>query len=1028
MISTPSQPPAGKPLSRERYLEIVRTAAAFREFRFARQSAAIWLAAYPGDLPFRHFYAEILVKEGHAELALPILEELIQADPEYRVAVETKLKLERNLQTHPENPKNSKNQVSNRQISGDFIDDIQWIIALRGVYSSNKMDVQSIQYPTGWGEVIYEVRKTLVGISAHTGNRFSQLDDAEQRLVRVLAVKPDLDIVAVTHLEFLRAKTLAGEAPPEALDSLAEHYHKSFPACLLIALVLVERLLYGSQPEKAVALLHMCASKDVTGQVAKRLWGPDHPYQNLWPARLERNLDLPIPASVAAYFGWNRLPDGIAEPFSEPTSESSVPADLLNVVNLTTIEPDTSAPEFPAEQIIDILPENLAEIEPTTAVQTSEPFEAESKSIDPDGDGTSSNENRSTGETASPPIKDTPARLVDRPIPESLRDVQVELERLAARLRLPNLVSSDVRFPVYVILTTRHGLEKTYGNDQAGLIEKEILRLTDAVRANMKWGGILFYADEGRLLPSNQIVTKPAKYDDAWGLKLALVNLDSVLSKRGEMIGAVLIAGGPEIIPFHHLPNPVDDTDEDVPSDNPYGTRDENYFIPEWPVGRLPGAEGDTGDSFIKTIRNVAAAHATQTQSLSSQFAWWKNLFNILRNILQKRSINGYSIKSFGYTAAAWRLASFAVFRPIGDPRSMLISPAIRSSSKSKPYVVPAKRYWQRSFQKGLAKAGVKSQAGYTPGVIIPAATLGYFNLHGLANAAEWYGQSDPLESGFEGGEVPDYPVAMRPQDIGAYGQHAPLVVFSEACYGAQISGKSLDQAMAYRFLEHGTLAFAGSTCVSYGAINMPLTAADYLGNIFWNGIRQGLPAGESLRRAKIALAREMHKRQGYLDGEDQKTLISFVLFGDPLTQPLSTKSQAKGILRPQKPQRVPNTICDHSTEYAENQQLNPETLMQVKRVVERYLPGMKDARLSLRNEQVVCHQKCHLCAMKESAKAKGNPEGNEPAEIVKEKTRRPRRVVILSKQKETKSQRHYHYARLTLDEKGRVVKLVVSR
>jgi hypothetical protein len=1028
MTPTSSQPPAGKPVSRERYLEIVRTAAAFREFHFARQAATIWLAAYPGDLPFRLFYAEILVKEGHAELALPILEELTQADPEYLAAVEMKLKIERTLQSFQDHQEINQNRASNRQILSDVIDHLQWIVALRGAFSTNQKGIQVGQHPTGWGEVIYEVRKTLGEVLAQPGNQSSRLDEAEQKLAPVLAAKPDQDIVAVTHLELLRTKTLAGEAPLEALNSLAEHYHKNFPANLTCTLVLVERLLDGSQPEKAVSLLHLCASKDVTGQTARRLWGPDHPYQNLWPARLEKNLDLPIPASVAAYFGWNQLPVGISNSATQDSIESTLEAEFLGSEIPTTVEPDTRAPGFPEEQIIDIQPEVEANVNPVEEVQAAALEEAASKTIDPDPEVNPSIRNHSKAEAAPPPEQATPAKPTERPIPENLRDVQVELERLGSRLHLPDLINSDGRFPVYVILTTRHGLEKTFGNELAGQIEKEILRLVDAVRASTKWNAILFYADEGKLLPSNQVVSKPVKYDDAWALKLALVDLDTALGKRGEMIGAVLIAGGSEIVPFHHLPNPVDDTDEDVPSDNPYGTRDENYFIPEWPVGRMPSAEGDKGDSFIKTIRNVAAAHGTQTEPASNPFAWWKNLFNFVRYILPKSSKNGYSLKSFGYTAAAWRLASFAVFRPIGDPRSMLISPAIRSSAKSKAYPVPGKKFWQRSYQKGMAKAEVKNQASYAPEVIIPAVTLGYFNLHGLADAPEWYGQSDPLEPGFEGGDVPDYPVALRPQDIGGYGQHSPLVVFSEACYGANTIGKTIDQAIAFRLLEWGTLAFAGSTCVSYGAINMPLTAADYLGNTFWNGIQQGLPVGESLKRAKISLAREMHKRQGYLDGEDQKTLISFVLYGDPLTRPFSAKLQAKGIIRAQKPLRVPNTVCDHSMEYTDSQKLNQETLRQVKKVVERYLPGMKNARFSLRNEKVVCHQKCHLCAMKETLKTKGNPEGIDPVDIVKQKARQSRRVVILSKQKETKSQKHFHYARLTLDEKGRVVKLVVSR
>ncbi len=130
----------------------------------------------------------------------------------------------------------------------------------------------------------------------------------------------------------------------------------------------------------------------------------------------------------------------------------------------------------------------------------------------------------------------------------------------------------------------------------------------------------------------------------------------------------------------------------------------------------------------------------------------------------------------------------------------------------------------------------------------------------------------------------------------------APQVVFSEACYGAHIINKSTDQAMSLRFLQVGTQAVVGSTCISYGSISPPLIAADFLGHAFWSFLREGVPAGEALRRAKISLAREMHNRQGYLDGEDQKTLISFVLYGDPLAIPVGLERTAKSILRPARP------------------------------------------------------------------------------------------------------------------------------
>ncbi len=67
-------------------------------------------------------------------------------------------------------------------------------------------------------------------------------------------------------------------------------------------------LMSGGEPEKAVALLHEAASGDVGGQIAARMWGAEHPYRSLWPDRLDIDLDIPIPASVSAILGWNRLP------------------------------------------------------------------------------------------------------------------------------------------------------------------------------------------------------------------------------------------------------------------------------------------------------------------------------------------------------------------------------------------------------------------------------------------------------------------------------------------------------------------------------------------------------------------------------------------------------------------------------------------------------------------------------------------------------------------------------------------------
>jgi hypothetical protein len=195
-----------------------------------------------------------------------------------------------------------------------------------------------------------------------------------------------------------------------------------------------------------------------------------------------------------------------------------------------------------------------------------------------------------------------------------------------------------------------------------------------------------------------------------------------------------------------------------------------------------------------------------------------------------------------------------------------------------------------------------------------------------------------------------------------------------------------------------------------------PLAAADLLGFAFWNYIDEGLPAGEALRRAKIHLAREMHRRQGYLDGEDQKTLVSFVLYGDPLALPVGVQSSSKGIFRSLKRPAQVKTVCDRHEDLPQSQALPDEVQTYVKHIVAQYLPSMNDADLSVTMEIAGCGGNGHTCPTAQMG-AKARP------------TRPPeRRVVTLSKSVTMEKSIHRHFARLTLDAQGKLVKLVVSR
>ena len=75
-------------ISRDDQLTIINVAFRNKEFKFIRQIVLNWLAAYPGDIYFNFLYAKALIEEGKTTQALPILEMIEAADPEFAPAYE----------------------------------------------------------------------------------------------------------------------------------------------------------------------------------------------------------------------------------------------------------------------------------------------------------------------------------------------------------------------------------------------------------------------------------------------------------------------------------------------------------------------------------------------------------------------------------------------------------------------------------------------------------------------------------------------------------------------------------------------------------------------------------------------------------------------------------------------------------------------------------------------------------------------------------------------------------------------------
>jgi hypothetical protein len=271
-----------------------------------------------------------------------------------------------------------------------------------------------------------------------------------------------------------------------------------------------------------------------------------------------------------------------------------------------------------------------------------------------------------------------------------------------------------------------------------------------------------------------------------------------------------------------------------------------------------------------------------------------------------------------------------------------------------------------------------------------------------------------------ESADQPDYPVALSPQDLKRNG-HAPRVIFSEACFGAHINEKSEKDSLALKFLSMGTQAVIGSTCTSYGSVTTPLIAADLLGHLFWQHLKAGRNAGEALTQAKIDLVREMNRRQGFLDGEDQKTLISFVLYGDPLASYDGFRMKSKS--HRLKTHLAVKTVPDQPEAIVPQSQVSSEVLSQVKGIVAEYLPGANMAEMHFTRQVIPVAGKGHLEMTPPEAAS-----GADARSTKQNGSYGGRMIVTVSKRVPSAEHIHHHIMRVTLDEGGKAVKLSISR
>ena len=733
---------------------------------------------------------------------------------------------------------------------------------------------------------------------------------AEQKFQPLLKEKSSTPLIEIYHLRL--AKIIQDEL---SFNHLAKIYHQRWPKCLQISLWLAESLMELGEETESVSLLHNCAINDPAGDVAQRLWGKQHDFISIWPQKLTIILDVPLPSQIEVPLGWNQLTAG--ENYDSNKLSSKKESNRVYTV-------------------IDKLKTKLQ----IKNHQPDKKLKVEKKSI----------QNIEKSENSN---------------------IEDELSTIAQKSKQSEVKNNDGKIPVYVALATKKGLINKYGEKSAAVINDEIKTLTDMLNLKSGWRSIAFYPDDincMRMFELDAVIEI-----DPWKIKLALVDLDKYLGKKGQMIGCVLIIGGAEIIPFHALPNPTDDKDSEVLSDNPYSTLDGNYFVPEWPVGRLPGEMSNDPGLLLKQIRQSFRVHKEKIQitpwwqAILNLILHWGNIPGLFKGIIEKP-------QNYGYTASVWRRSSLAAFRSIGSGNNLRVSPPFKNSTLDIELLKKSK--------------------------------YAYFNLHGLPETPDWYGQRDVSENQ----TGPDFPVAISSYQL-QLGEPIPEIIFSEACYGAYIKNKNADESLALRFKDIGSSVFIGSSCISYGSVYTPLIGADLLAFLFWKFILEGYTAGEALMRSKVNLAEVMMQRQGYLDGEDQKTLLSFILYGDPLAQSDGKKITMKIPSRNRELIKI-NTVSDKNGIERKESRLSGEILNNVKNILKEYLPGIENAEVNIRHHQIP-----------QTSFSSDNGSSSKLSNIL------PDRVMIsycrpVIFQKIT----HYQYARVTLDNMGKMIKLVVSR
>lgn len=320
-----------------------------------------------------------------------------------------------------------------------------------------------------------------------------------------------------------------------------------------------------------------------------------------------------------------------------------------------------------------------------------------------------------------------------------------------------------------LILTNPSALLSRYGEAGVAQIESAIDRCiaADAVR------GI-----------ATERIAVPPNASTAADFKRAL---DSACA--GRAIEYVLILGGPQIVPYCELVNPIHDENGDVdlfaPGDLPYAcekpfSRTITDFVgPTRVVGRLPDLAGATEPSYLISLLSAAAQHQPNAAS------------------------PGY----FGLTADVWKQSTqTSLARIFGSVERLAIAPP--------------------------------NGPDFATDVLQPS--FHFVNCHGA-----------PADPNFYGQQGQNFPVALSSAHLD--GVSTGTVAAFECCYGGELYDPSLAagaMSIAQRYLALGSAGVIASSTIAYGPA-VGNAQADLLCVYFMQSVLAGASLGRAFLEAR---------------------------------------------------------------------------------------------------------------------------------------------------------------------------------